>query len=1216
MRIVAICPRCQSRYQVEPNLRGQFMRCPNSMCRAVFEVKDPEAPAPPPVRGPERAPTQGTPSRQVSGSVGEIVPILTAEATVAEPPVQRPIGIDEEKSSAHIQEIVPLLPAEVIESQQPGPPRQDAEEEHGPAPWDSLDPTRSPAQRVETPQGTHELPPGAWDAPPVRLPGATAIAQKPIVLDVRSPTEPVRERRARRRSRRLILLVFFLVTGGLAAGFYLVRGRQAENEAQRFERAEKLYQDHQFADAVLRLQNLVRAFPESKDRRRYLFLAELGDVRDPVYHPQGDAGEAARTHDRLLQFLEVYKGDPLLTEYQQDIHHTFLRLAKELSAGAGQTLDRAVLVRARRALEQAGQFEAGPSHNSSQVRDLQASLSQAETAIAAREKRLVLHNTIRDMAGKPSAAAVQGARSLVRQAGLVGDSEFTLLLNQLVHAHAASVTYTKAFEASRTEPMDDEKVPSLLVAPEAARQAGLSARNGDRSPASSAPVLALARGVLYSLDPHNGRVIWARRVGADSAQLPLRLPATPISPECLLVLSSDHKTLTCVTAEAGKAIWQQQLTDPCLGQPVLLGKHIFVPTQSGRVDEIEIIEGRLLGYYHLGQPLSTGGVQQPETSLVYFPADEFTIYILDVARRACAGVLYAGHPRGALRSPPLILQDPDAPRHDAGATVGTSGWLLLSQVDGDAVKLRLFALPIRDPDQSPLPLDAHVRGNSNFPPWTDGERLAMASDAGFFSLWGVKQKGTREPPLFPLLKDDVVLGKAGPGEVGGGLIAHADAENFWVLAHGRLHRVQSILHRESGPGHVQQPWSEPPFLGAPLHASQVPARGAGHVFLATQLPGATCLASAVDPQHGTLSWQRQLGLVCRGQPLAFANRVFVRDSSGLFLFDPAELPAESGQPWPVAGERFFPFTREESGHLLMNAAGTRACALLHSAAKAGTKVQVVELGTGQRGQPNGTVLPSSLAGTPALGDDAIIMPLRDGILARLGVDGSVVQGLHWRAPGVDDREQGHVTAVNADHYLVTDGSRGLSLLHWPAAKVSESKVTVQLPRRIAAPPTVLRGPEVRVAVADTADTVTLHQGERLRIIRRWSLGGKITAGPFARGTHLGCVVGKQRLVWLDPERDQPLWEYSFVAPIVGQPELVAGQLVVADLAGRFIALDPENGRPLGPGYTLRANVTPAAAPVAFGPNRLFAPLTDGTVLVLRPEDLRHPLQAFPLLPSN
>jgi hypothetical protein len=54
---------------------------------------------------------------------------------------------------------------------------------------------------------------------------------------------------------------------------------------------------------------------------------------------------------------------------------------------------------------------------------------------------------------------------------------------------------------------------------------------------------------------------------------------------------------------------------------------------------------------------------------------------------------------------------------------------------------------------------------------------------------------------------------------------------------------------------------------------------------------------------------------------------------------------------------------------------------------------------------------------------------------------------------------------------------------------------------------------------------------------------------------------------------------------------------VADLRG-VGALDAATGKPVDDGVAAPASTSPASAPVPFGPGRLFAPLTDGTVLLL------------------
>jgi hypothetical protein len=55
---------------------------------------------------------------------------------------------------------------------------------------------------------------------------------------------------------------------------------------------------------------------------------------------------------------------------------------------------------------------------------------------------------------------------------------------------------------------------------------------------------------------------------------------------------------------------------------------------------------------------------------------------------------------------------------------------------------------------------------------------------------------------------------------------------------------------------------------------------------------------------------------------------------------------------------------------------------------------------------------------------------------------------------------------------------------------------------------------------------------------------------------------------------------------------------MVDMEGRFVVLNPATGKERGKGYKLRANAAPATGPLPFGSNRIFTPLTDGTVLLL------------------
>src|SRR5262249_60468142 len=94
------CPSCPSPYQLDPGLRGQRMRCPNPVCREVFEVQDAE-------------PEQAEPRR--AGSEPVTTPPVVEPAAPAHPREhleKPPRGIV--RTMGSVGDMVPILDAEVV----------------------------------------------------------------------------------------------------------------------------------------------------------------------------------------------------------------------------------------------------------------------------------------------------------------------------------------------------------------------------------------------------------------------------------------------------------------------------------------------------------------------------------------------------------------------------------------------------------------------------------------------------------------------------------------------------------------------------------------------------------------------------------------------------------------------------------------------------------------------------------------------------------------------------------------------------------------------------------------------------------------------------------------------------------------------------------------------------------------------------------------------
>ena len=81
-------------------------------------------------------------------------------------------------------------------------------------------------------------------------------------------------------------------------------------------------------------------------------------------------------------------------------------------------------------------------------------------------------------------------------------------------------------------------------------------------------------------------------------------------------------------------------------------------------------------------------------------------------------------------------------------------------------------------------------------------------------------------------------------------------------------------------------------------------------------------------------------------------------------------------------------------------------------------------------------LSAPLAGTPAVTDAMLILPLADGVLARAGPaarrrQSAVVNGPNWRSRRAPPDARGRVTVLGPDTFLTCDGARGLTDWEWP-----------------------------------------------------------------------------------------------------------------------------------------------------------------------------------------
>jgi hypothetical protein len=288
------------------------------------------------------------------------------------------------------------------------------------------------------------------------------------------------------------------------------------------------------------------------------------------------------------------------------------------------------------------------------------------------------------------------------------------------------------------------------------------------------------------------------------------------------------------------------------------------------------------------------------------------------------------------------------------------------------------------------------------------------------------------------------------------------------------------------------------------------------------------------------------------------------------------------------------------------------------------KLQVNEQPVSLMAQTGNNVL--TPAGAPIVLGSQLLIPMNDGTIGRLLPGQNKLQsGFSWRARGAPANAVCHLLALSSDRFLLTDGSRGMTVYEWrlndewqPLPKDREPLVPLE--HLLAAPPVLVpnaAGQHPGVIVADSAGRLTVFIVQPDGSLKAastppWELEGNLSAGPFVQATpeggwRIGCILDRRRLVWLDPAKEKPLWIYDTEGPaIIGQPQRIDDMLVVALQSGRYVGIDPLTGKPKGLGYTLRTSAAPAVPPMPFGPGQMFAPLTDGSALLLALDRLREP----------
>jgi hypothetical protein len=1230
--IAAVCPHCETRFQLQPDLVGKTIRCPNGDCREPFEVV--ESAPPVEVPSPSYADPPTTADAMVgSMAVGNFLPVLPAEP-----------GLPYERIESDAP--IPEVAAESIPTARRLSPAEEL-------PVAKLLPPVRVAKRLDQPAGAQEFDWAAMgnEPPPPPLPETV-----PSSVAVEDANEPLLFRRKKTRTlpqtilAGLVVATFFF--GGGAFVWWLIYERTTE--ASRATLAKEAYDAGNYAASSTQYESLAKEYPNSDHAPKYSFLMQLSKLRatTSAVTAKESPGPGLRAYrDFIKEFADHPLAKPNGEGFARDIYEVG-RQVIDTQAGHAELktsefkADRTKpeeLTTAETAIDDGRKlFPALQPFKEKDAAPLDpqtAALDKAAAGVAFERHRLLVLEPFRTLVENPTDERIE-------------EFERTLVKNKLEWDPEAQDMLTKAkVELRRRVVATAVSVPALAAPPDGDPSIVFSsgiekppAPPGSERKIEGSPevVFGLARGVLTALDAESGTPLWTCRLApatANSKLIDLPVRATLGEGGQDLVITPIHigetPGLAARMTLTGEPLWYQPLEAPVAGRPVILRDRVYAALKdaTGTVAEFDLATGMRVGQIALRQPVGPGMALFPGSGLLYVPAAARRVFVLDINARdadgkrlppRCVQILATEHPPGGLLCEPIPVGPP-------GRSIGQQYLVVAQSVDPTKMKLRAFALPElladRATDEVALApvVELDVPGWAAFPPRTDGERVAIVTDAGQLAVFGVNQLGNLDKAMFTLPVPDaaggereLIRGHVFPAEASPrGQVVLAEEDGFWVVAGGELKRLKAAVDPITGLK-LSDRVLPSRFVGEPLARAQLNSRRDLAVVVVRSPRSFGCRAIGFNPRTGVVKWQRQLGAVSPGPSVRLVDgSVVVADEEGGVTLCPAlggdATIAPASAAWNLALGVMAPAGKPS---LAASADGKSAWVLIPEVADKSLHVRIRRIDGGKVVSESSIPLPAAFAGKPLALADSVLVPLADGIIYRYTERASkLAPGPTWRSDvNAADAVCYLAATTKPDEFFGTDGNQKMNRWVWPAGDADAWKAVSREAWETVgtipfAPVAITSGGQELVLIADPAGVTAFAANAPSEPIKRWKPGKPVkgfavrTTGTGENAEHrIVLAMEGGTIACINPNTDALAWELK----VLGEPAESVGivcvddRIYATDWLGRVTVLDSATGKSL-------ARVSPALSgllptdgipALPLTKERILLPLSDGTAVYL------------------
>lgn len=1016
-----------------------------------------------------------------------------------------------------------------------------------------------------------------------------------------------------KRKRHPVLVVFIFLIALLVVGSVGLFWFSKNKEAKALEDLKKDYQEavakKRWNEVITKGETLRVKLGDSPEAKDIDFMVSWAKLQEDINPGKlTDPASIKKSADELVAFEKDKRSERHFSDVRRDIFESAYQLVKTGSERLAAKPDAEGVKSLGSVLQLMRVYQKESlATDDAATREKEATAkydaaTEALAAEAAKKEWLVKFN---DVMKKQSISMIDDLQQAFldqakKHPKLQDDAELQEKLSQLSHIEPSWVLFSKKDETPPTTQFPFGT--SLRICP--------PVKTPPEGKDESATVLAMARGTLYGLSAQTGKDRWALRIGQDLKDLPPRISQGSTGPDVAFVTTIEKTKdegfrtwLSCMNLITGERVWARPLAGSAAAGPILLGARLAVPMKEG-LAIVEAASGKLTGLYSFtGYDLNISPVYDKARNRLVVPVDRRRLFVLDLNQNTCVGVIVTGHSSGGLPGAPIIVDDTLICSVTSGSGVGTTS---------------VVAYDLKDPRFGQI-ASFEVPGHATSSPFVDGATVAVVTDSGMMAFFGVGKgappgsKGTT--PCFKLADPlPLVLSegdKAAGTRLGRSQIAYVSLGDWWIFSQDQLIKATFDPYR----GKLSVSGQGTQSLGTPLHRSQLSPDGRLLITVTQAKNQAQMLATGLDSLSGQIVWQTQLGTIASGEPISSGDSVVMLDQGGAVYLTSVGQVSRTAE-WQVCGSWpalpvFATWQKLISPHLGRSPPAPEAGAnpfvvsISFDPKRARLIIRLIDLQT-KKSRNKEFPLAYAPFGTPAAADDGTVLcPCRDGNVYQFNFqNGSVTSLFSWRDPNSLPNVQGHLLLPSANVLLAANGTS--KVLRWEKTGGAwrKSMADLELPAKTSTGLCLLTNS--LIAVGDESGTLHVLPLGTLASPQQWKLDGTITKGPFRIGDNgVGCIVDGKKAWWVNSLGDEKGHLFEADA-ILGQPATLKGEMILAVLErderfgtlASYAWIDLETGKRQSV-ERLTLGLAPATGPVPLGADRVFAPLTDGTVMILQ-----------------